>query len=244
MNFRVAATFITIAGLGLTGLGVGGELSAKTSQRQGRPSFDCARATTDLEKLICARPNLAALDRQVSAHYGAAMARLDAAGKAALRTDQRSYLRVMGTIAAEKGDYYRRVTTMEPAEGIASMMKARAEFLARVRRPDSSRTLGAKWQNFFNSISLKPVGSDRFLVDGSGADPYTARWICTVQQGIAQFQDGVLTMEGIVSREGSDLRFTRQGDTLKVVEIFATDDEQSGYCGHRGSFEGTYFYTG
>ncbi|MEO7602104.1 MAG: hypothetical protein ABIS39_02410 [Sphingomicrobium sp.] len=39
-----------------------------------RPSFDCSRARTRGEQAICADPGLAALDRQLAAQYGRAMA--------------------------------------------------------------------------------------------------------------------------------------------------------------------------
>lgn len=38
-------------------------------QEPARPSFDCARATTDAERMICASPELARLDRRMARIY-------------------------------------------------------------------------------------------------------------------------------------------------------------------------------
>ncbi len=56
---------------------------ASLAQAAG-PSFDCARATSDVNRTICGSPELSALDRQLSEHYRALLAQpgADAAGLA------------------------------------------------------------------------------------------------------------------------------------------------------------------
>ncbi len=61
-------------------LGAGGKLA---------PSYDCGKASTETEKAICAREDLAALDRALSATYRDARARL---GDAAVKQPQRKWL--------------------------------------------------------------------------------------------------------------------------------------------------------
>lgn len=62
---------------------------------QDGPSFDCARAETGAEKLVCADPALAALDRRVAAHFAAALdvARGLDAGAAEAEATLRAYQR-------------------------------------------------------------------------------------------------------------------------------------------------------
>jgi hypothetical protein len=58
-----------------------------------RPSFDCGMASTDAEQWICDDPDLAALDRTMSANYRRALARADAARASLLRKTGQSFLR-------------------------------------------------------------------------------------------------------------------------------------------------------
>lgn len=62
---------------------------------QDGPSFDCARAETGAEKLVCADPALAALDRRVAARFAAALdvARGLDAGAAEAEATLRAYQR-------------------------------------------------------------------------------------------------------------------------------------------------------
>ncbi len=48
-------------------------LAAAAVQAQDGPSFDCDRAETVAEQLVCADPALAALDRRIAARYAAAL---------------------------------------------------------------------------------------------------------------------------------------------------------------------------
>lgn len=58
-----------------------------------RPSFDCARASTTREFLICGSPRLAAQDRELASLYRRARAMVRGTGQAArLRADQRAWL--------------------------------------------------------------------------------------------------------------------------------------------------------
>lgn len=55
-------------------------------------SFDCKRATTQQEKLICANPEISKQDEDLAALYARQLARLSDAGQDGLRASQRSWL--------------------------------------------------------------------------------------------------------------------------------------------------------
>ena len=57
-----------------------------------RPSFDCARARTRGEQAVCADPGLAALDRQMAAQYGRAIAGVSPDRQALLRQTRDRFL--------------------------------------------------------------------------------------------------------------------------------------------------------
>lgn len=59
------------------------------------PSFDCAKASSLLEKTICARPVLAAADRELNTAYSAALHKLPQSGQKILRDSQRDWLKTV-----------------------------------------------------------------------------------------------------------------------------------------------------
>jgi uncharacterized protein len=61
------------------------------AQAPPRPTFDCAKATGEIEALICKDPDLIALDRQLAAVFAAAVKKLPPRVAAAQRTQQRAW---------------------------------------------------------------------------------------------------------------------------------------------------------
>ena len=64
-------------------------------------SFDCAEASTDIERTICADEELSRLDGSLGSFY--AWARLRAADPKALRTEQRTWLRDVREACVDSG---------------------------------------------------------------------------------------------------------------------------------------------
>ncbi|KJV08470.1 hypothetical protein VZ95_17585, partial [Elstera litoralis] len=56
------------------------------------PSFDCGKASTEIEKAICASPELSTADRVMAGAYGAVLARASKEAKDLLRADQRRWI--------------------------------------------------------------------------------------------------------------------------------------------------------
>ena len=59
---------------------------------QESPSFNCAKATTPVERTICARPELAKADREIAAAYAALNAKIDGSAKDHALKDQTRWL--------------------------------------------------------------------------------------------------------------------------------------------------------
>ncbi len=76
----------------LVGVALGVLVAAATAAAQTGPSFDCRKATTPVERAICAKDELAKADRDMAAAYGALEARLSADAKDHLVKDQTRWL--------------------------------------------------------------------------------------------------------------------------------------------------------
>jgi uncharacterized protein len=63
-------------------------LAAPAAFAQSGPSFDCARASNDVERTICKDPELAKADREMAAAYAAVAAKLSGAAKENLEKEQ------------------------------------------------------------------------------------------------------------------------------------------------------------
>jgi uncharacterized protein YecT (DUF1311 family) len=69
----------------------------------GGPSFDCGKARTSDEKLVCSEPTLATLDHELAAKYDAEAKRANAAAAAELRKTQRAWLAERASCARGRG---------------------------------------------------------------------------------------------------------------------------------------------
>ena len=89
------------------------------------PSFDCSRATTTIEKLICDDDRLADLDRQMASVWRQAQRALPAADRGKQQIAQRRWLEARDDCELEKDDqrgcvshwYRRRLTELEIISG-------------------------------------------------------------------------------------------------------------------------------
>jgi uncharacterized protein len=64
-----------------------------TVAQAASPSFDCAKATHDVEKLICKDAELASLDNSLSSLYHTLMKNISAAEQKTLKTEQRGWVK-------------------------------------------------------------------------------------------------------------------------------------------------------
>src|SRR5215813_4944763 len=67
-------------------------LASSGAFAQGGPSFDCAKASNDVERAICKDPELAKADRDMAAAYAALIARLSGAAKDDAVKDQARWI--------------------------------------------------------------------------------------------------------------------------------------------------------
>lgn len=69
------------------------------------PSFDCARATAEVEALVCSTPELAALDRRLAERFAAALEAAEALGTGdaveRLRASEREFIDARNACASE-----------------------------------------------------------------------------------------------------------------------------------------------
>lgn len=90
-TFLLPRVFSAVSGLAL----LSGVITMSTLA-QAAPSFDCAKATTEVEKTVCASPDLAQADRALADAYKAVLARAPEEAKALLRADQRAWIAHVG----------------------------------------------------------------------------------------------------------------------------------------------------
>ncbi len=183
-------------------------------------SFDCAKATTKVEKLVCADIALSAQDDALAATYRQA-ASLTKPGDSEPKASQRAWLKQRNACADAKcvaAAYRARIAELEDA--IGQDLNAEAVAGTYVRRDDDYSDEGEP-----SEISVRALPDGRVAIDGE------ALWIGNADTG--NVNTGTLEGEyglhgGTVDyRDGDDewscvltLRFTR--DALDIREPKAT----------------------
>lgn len=118
--FRAAAVALAM-GLAWTA-SIGTVANAATPPARTAPSFDCAKATQEAEKLVCASPELSALDHELQIAYMAALAHVERDSVAALKKEQRNWIRYVRNVCPDSGclhdAYASRITLLRKNETI------------------------------------------------------------------------------------------------------------------------------
>ena len=86
----------------------------------GQPSFDCSKATHEIEQLICRDADLAALDRSLADLYAVVLKHTPADKQKALKAEQRGWVKGRDDCwkaddkhACAKGEYETRINELK-----------------------------------------------------------------------------------------------------------------------------------
>jgi uncharacterized protein len=188
------------------------------------PSFDCGRASTEVELEICANKDLGRLDGEVARAYREARARLqgDRAALLALREDQHNWLS-----GREWADM--------PGAGMG-LFAYLTERVADLQSVDAPRTaIGGRWTNLLGVVEIN--GEE---VSASTVEPTRSVWICQLE-GKALRSGETLTLS-TEDTEGWTVVIQRNGSVVSVKETPPPDEPNAvrPYCGHNGQLAGDY----
>src|SRR5262249_10793569 len=134
------------------------------------PSFNCAKASTPVEKAICTSTPLANLDAAMAQQYKAVREKLDAEAAKALTADQRYFLGVRDDI------YAAPFTKGTSGKEIGIAMRSRLDFLKSINPQPPAGFVG-KWKNVEGEIEITQAGNGQFSVSNNSFQPYYARWV-------------------------------------------------------------------
>lgn len=205
-------------------LGLGAVARAEDPTPEG-PAFDCAKASTDLERMICETPALAWWDRQMASAYELARLNADEKGRETMLAAQRLFLASRDKCAL---DYACLVDAY--AARIAEFATSDDPGMVRVGRysqPGAGEVGGdldlVVFGNGLASISMVTFGENAHtcaLDTDDGRDS---------PMGIISFENEIAEGELCV------LTITPDGANMVV-----TSENCSYYCGMRATLDGTY----
>jgi len=210
-------------------------LCSSAAWATGKPSFDCARARTAVEKAICADSGLAEQDASIAKHFGKARMTFDPATGKALTEDQRWFVKVRDeAYASPPGND-------PPQKELAERLKYRDAFLSSLVLKRRQGFEG-DWENLAGGISIKRQPDGSLAFDGSAAHPENGRWVCDVR-GAGAVKNNAVVIE-TVDAEGWTLTLSRKGYGLVLSEnppAEAADAASRPYCGLNGALGGVYY---
>ena len=216
MSFRLGWSVLGAA-LGL--------LASVAPASAASPSFDCRKASSRSEKLICANPQLATLDRQISVRYNALLAQLGGYAAERLKQDQKWFITGRddpGTVAPTVRD-------------LADTLRYRLSFLNAIRSSVPAGVVGT-WRNVAGAIVIRRSSSGTLTFEANAAEPTTGRWVCEAQ-GNARPTAQSTWKVAIDDPDTASIALTREGPLLTVTESPMPPE----YCGLNGSLSGAYF---
>ncbi|WP_241048377.1 lysozyme inhibitor LprI family protein [Achromobacter xylosoxidans] len=200
------------------------------------PSFNCAKASTPVEKSICAHPALADQDAAIARQYKETRANLDTEAAKSLTHDQRYFLAVRDNIHANP------YTGSSPDKEIGTFMRSRLAFLKSINPQPAAGFVG-KWRNIEGEIEITQGADGQLTVAANSAAPYFGRWVCDLS-GKAVVSGDSLT---VTYQDGPPwvLSLTRRGAVLAAREIPPPGAKEDGFgppfCGMNGSLGEDWF---
>jgi uncharacterized protein len=201
-------------------------LSPLPATAQERPSFDCARARSEVEKAICASRELSALDRGIATAFSAARAGLDPDSARALREEQDTF------------NATREIALHSRDTSLAGFMR---DHLAMLRRIDpapagagTAAYLG-DWASGAGTVKIRQGEEGALAIEIATAAAITGRWVCELT-GQAKLADGKLTF----TEDDVVVTLARRGGSLEITEKLK-EGQMRDYCGANGAVEGRYF---
>ncbi|MDQ2105139.1 lysozyme inhibitor LprI family protein [Azospirillum isscasi] len=203
--------------------------------------FPCSKANTPTEKAICADPALSALDDRLSASYRAALDRLsgaspeEGAAGAAVKTDQRAWLRERDSCGADPSCLRRAY------EGRVAVLSFRTDPAA---PSPAGRYVGRFDHEGFMDIAAVALRDGTVAVSVSGAEPTAGRWVCDFS-GVGRLDGAgrlaVGTPDATPDAGGGGLILEAgEGGGITIPDLEPNRAASGYWCGHNGSFIGSY----
>jgi uncharacterized protein len=191
---------------------------------QPRPSFDCAKATEDIETAICKSGILSKLDRDIAAAYAQARRKLDAESQTALQEDQESFLSARADALAED------------SKSLTEFMQERLKLLRGMVSPATGTgeaTFLGQWHNSSGFVRITRAGGGKLKVLIQTSTPVTGMRACGAEQ-TALLKDGKLTFRHLhvtvsLQRKAAVLEVSEDNGDIHLV------------CGQGSWLRGTYF---
>ncbi len=200
------------------------------------PSFSCAKASTPVEKAICANSALAGQDAAIAQQYKDLRGKLDTDAAKSLTADQKYFLSVRDGIYAEP------YTGSTPAKAIGNSMRYRLDFLKSINPQPPAGFVG-KWKNVEGEIEITQAADGQLSVAANSAQPYNGRWVCDMSGKAVVSGDSLQ----VTYQDGPPwiLSLTRRGAVLVAREVPPRGVKEAGFgppfCGMNGSLQGDWF---
>ncbi|WP_448189138.1 lysozyme inhibitor LprI family protein [Azospirillum sp. sgz301742] len=195
-------------------------------------SFPCAKASTPVEKAICADPAVSKLDERMAAAFKEAIQRLGGSDpdtnaiQAAVKADQKAWLADRNACGPDAGclrtSYERRlaVLTFKPDPGAPS---------------PADPYIGRFDYGGFMDVAVLGLRNGTLAFSVNGAEPKSARWVCDFS-GIGRVNEKGALVVGTPDAEGNGLIVERNGPAgIRIPENDANRATSGNWCGMNGS---------
>lgn len=145
-------------------------------------SFDCAKASTEVEKAICANPNLSRSDEVLARAYATALGGLSNEAKAAVQAGQREWLGFAGLACTKDAKPFATALTDEQQGCLNAVYRSRIGELAQSRMEGDWRVYPRTSYSLvddpdpdsYQGVATKQISSPRIDEDSAIANSFNA----------------------------------------------------------------------
>jgi uncharacterized protein YecT (DUF1311 family) len=204
---------------------------AKPSET-AKPSFDCAKAASPVEKAICASPNISSADSAVNEAYRQLLGQFDPAGAAALKADQTAFVGMRDArFAWPRDDSAHRSMLKDELD-------LRAADLGKID-PAPPTGFAGSWTSLSSNATIKAKGG-AYTFSLTTADPVTGGSMCQIEA------EGTLSGDALVVDPGPKGWRVTAYRTGALLELFLEKpswdvNAQPPFCAQGGKIGGVLF---
>lgn len=213
-------------------------VSKTTNQASLTASFDCTKASTRVERMICGRPKLSHLDGRLDQVYKSLQRTLTEPEVQKLQQEQSAWLKERNnhllkcgknTICASEV-YENRIAVLSARLNATNTNPPEETSLRHVE--DTSTIIGRYDLGGYMSLQVKPLIEDHVLIKIEGAEPTAGKWTCDFS-GVGTLIEDTVTI--CHPEQRTPILFTLTGNEINV-----SGDHLDYFCGRGMTIGGRY----
>lgn len=213
----------------------GGDDAPKTTDHASlTASFDCTKASTRVERMICGRPRLSHLDGRLDEVYKSLQKMLTEPEVKKLQQEQSAWLKERNTqlLKCAKNTTCAAKVYEDRIKVLSAQLNATVDHAGETSVKNTSTIAGRYDMGGYMSLQVKLLIKDHVLIEIEGAEPTAGKWTCDFSGVGTLIEDTVAICH---PEQKTPILFTLTGNEINV-----SGDRLDYFCGRGMTIGGRY----